>query len=102
MVNKSPKPFSLLFKHNPTTLSFSPDLTTPFPTLSKNHEETNSFPPQPLLEKLHINLCPSPKPVALHKLLLNSDGLFLFDILPRIHLSLVGFRYKSTLMKIMN
>ena len=91
-----PKICSPPSKHDHATLSFPP---TPFPSHSKLHKETNNSLPQLLPKKVNNDECSPLTPTASHKSLLNSDGLFSFDILPRIHLNLVGFWYKSTLTR---
>ena len=43
--------------------------------------------------------CSSVAPIDLHISLLHSNCLFLFNVLPGIHLNLVGFWYKLTLTR---
>lgn len=62
--NKPPKNFSLPFTYDHATLLFPSEVIAPFPTLSKLHEETNTFPLYSIFFKVDI---------------------------PRIHLSLVRF-----------
>ena len=91
----TPSPtFSLPFNYDHITLSFPPATTTLFHSLSNFHYETNNFSPLPLLENVDDDVCSPITPTVLHKSLLHLDGSFLFNILQRIHLKLVGFWYK--------
>ena len=82
MVWHTTQTFSPQFKHDHATLSFPPAITTPFPSLSNLHHETNTSPPLPLLEQVGDDDRSPPTLAALHKSLLHSDGLFFIQYTP--------------------
>ena len=76
------KTISPPFKHDRATLFFSSTVPTPFPNLSDLHVETNTSPPEPLIECVDTDDCYSPTPAALSHSLLNSDGPFFIRYTP--------------------
>lgn len=83
--------FSLPFKYSHATLPFPPDVESLFSSISKLREEKNTSPSQSLLKNVNIGDYSTPTSATLHKSLLNSDGICLYNIPPRIHLNRVGF-----------
>ena len=82
MFGTPPPTFSPPLKHDRATLSFPPTITTPFPSLSTLHHETNTSPPLPLLENVDDDDRSPPIPAALHQSLPLSDGSFFVQYTP--------------------
>ena len=87
--NKPPKTFTPPFKHDHATLKFPQELQNLFTTLFELHAEIHPSPPQHLL-RVETNIYSPPTPSSLYKSLLTPRIYFLYNILWRIHSSLVG------------
>ena len=94
MVRSITQTISPPFKHDYATLFFPSTVPTPFSNLSNLHVKTNTSPPEPLIECVDTDDCSPPTPTSLSHSLLKSDVYSFFGVHLKVHLSLVGFKFK--------
>ena len=70
------------FCYHHRTLDISTKSVSPYPTVVGLHNNTNTFPPTPLVEAINDTLSSPPSPLILHASLDKTDFLFFIHYLP--------------------